>query len=78
MRKIIMKEKKITFSKLIVILSAILFTCALAYTLHSGGDTSTNVTAITVTGSILLTVCVWYYKKAEAENVRHIMAAYNR
>lgn len=67
------------FSKLIVFFAGLLLILALLHgiMLDSSSDNSmidrtALATELTVTGSVFLTVCVWYYKKSATENTAKI------
>lgn len=66
------KKNKFQFSKVIVVIACILFIVCLykGYTADYSTmiDVSFYVTAITVSGSVLLTTLVWYLKKSQSEN----------
>ena len=66
--------KKPQFSKIIVFIASILFILTLAHATFSREyqDTATTITEVTTTGTVFLTVCVWYYKKAATENTAKI------
>ena len=67
------KKKKIEFSKIITIISIVLFSIVLykGFTLNPTDymDTAFIATAITVTGGICGTCIVWMLKKSQSENV---------
>lgn len=67
-----MKDKKFTFSKIIVILSWIIFIACLIVNVISANnnayDTSVLVTATSVCGAITGSTTIWYQKKATTEN----------
>lgn len=67
------KKRKIEFSKIITILSIVLFGIVLykSFTFSATDymDTAFIVTAITVTGGICGTCIVWMLKKSQSENV---------
>lgn len=78
-----MKEKlkaflinMLQFSKLIIIISALVFVGTLIYCitrdLSSLYDSSLYVGAITITGGVFGSAIVWYEKKSQAENVAKI------
>ena len=70
------EEKKLTYSKLIVLITAIIFVVCLLLsfyafltsTVDTAIDTTVLVTAITVSGSIFGSNLCWYSKKAAGEN----------
>lgn len=70
------KEKKFTYSKLIVLITAIIFVFCLLLSFYAfltssvdtAIDTTVLVTAITVSGSIFGSNLCWYSKKAAGEN----------
>lgn len=68
-----MKNKKLEFSKLITVISIILFCKVLnysfKYSFSTYMDTAFIVTAITVTGGICGTCIVWMLKKSQSENL---------
>lgn len=67
------KKRKIEFSKIITIISIVLFGIVLykSFTCNATDymDTAFIVTAITVTGGICGTCIVWMLKKSQSENV---------
>lgn len=67
-----MKDKKFTFSKIIVVLSWIIFVLCLIVDIISANsnvyDTSVLVVATSVCGAITGSTTIWYQKKATAEN----------
>lgn len=66
-------KKKLEFSKLITIISIVLFCIVLYSSFHYNFDTYMDtaflVTAITVTGGICGTCIVWMLKKSQSENL---------
>lgn len=67
-----MKNKKITYSKLLPILTGFIFCIALyvAFNVDISNiyDTTIYTSAISVTGAIFGSTVVWYSKKASSEN----------
>jgi len=74
------KEKKLTYSKIIVLITAALFLISLLVSFYAfltsnvetAIDTTVLVTAITVSGSIFGSNLCWYSKKAAGENIHKL------
>lgn len=68
-----MKDKKIQYSKMIPIVTGLLF-CICLYKAFNVDystvlDVSVYVTALTISGSGFISGIIWYLKKSQAENV---------
>ena len=73
-----MNKKKIQYSKIITLLTFILFLgciirCFLV-DISSAYDLSLYIAIITSSGTVCLTTCVWYLKNSQAEKVAKIKA----
>lgn len=64
------------FSKAVVTVSGAFFFFGILLSVLVPMDSALAIAVISASGSIFLTTVVWYYKKAEAENVRKIMTGY--
>lgn len=73
-------NKKFSFTKIIVCAVIALFVATLIWVLsHPVEDyeqASLYATALTVTGSVMLTTLIFYSKKSQAENIQKIKAGY--
>ena len=75
-----MKNKKFSFTKLLVTAVAVIFVVTLIVCLRATPtdyeQASLYAVALTATGSILLTTLIFYSKKSQAENLQKIKAGY--
>ena len=73
-------NKRFTFTKLVVCIVCVLFIGTLIFCLQQNTDSYEEITlyatALTVTGSILLTTVIFYAKKSSLENVQKIKISY--
>lgn len=70
-------NKKITYSKLLPIVTGAVFIFTLLYCLLFGSDYSSTilVTALTASAGAFTGTCVWYMKKAQSENMYKLKIA---
>lgn len=72
-------NQKIQFSKKIAVVTTVLFIfCLLISYFYPAADPTYNISAIGISGSIMLTTYVWYLKKSQAENIVKLQTSYVR